>query len=218
MNNYNLLESDYQIIFPENLKKYKNLQVLAIQVEKILKEKIISEISKLAIFKNLEEQSDEILSELAWQFVIDNWQESLSRDIKINLIKNAYWAHSTKGTKLAIEENLKKLSYPVAVKEWFEYGGKPFTFKAIAKSVNKDPDWIDYLIEKIEKYKNCRSVLEVVDLEINREIKEYKIGGFKTLEIEKEYIGMHYDKEKIAKTNFCGYRVIEMEVEKCLKD
>lgn len=214
----NLLTTDYQKIFPENLKKYKNLQALSLQFEEVFKEEVVVEIPKLAIFKNLEEQSDEVLSALAWQFVIDNWKEELDREVKIRLIKEAYWAHSKKGTKLAIEENLRKLNFPVTIFEWYEYGGKPFTFKAIAKSVNKDPEWIDYLTEKIEKYKNCRSVLEVVDLEINREIKEYRIGGFKTQEIEKEYIGMHYDKEKIAKTNFYGYRVIEMEVEKCLKD
>ncbi len=64
----NLLSSDYQKIFPENLKKYKNLKVLAIEFEKNYKKYVISEIEKLAIYKNLELQSNEVLSELAWQF------------------------------------------------------------------------------------------------------------------------------------------------------
>ena len=124
----NLLNTDYQKIFPENLKKYKNLRTLAIEFEKNIKE-VISEVPKLAIYKNLEQQSDEVLSELAYQYTIDNWKESLSKEVKINLIKNAYWAHAKKGTKVAVTENLKKLNYPLEVQEWYEYNGKPFTFK-----------------------------------------------------------------------------------------
>lgn len=209
-----LFTADYQKIFPENLKKYKNLRTLAIEFEKNFKTGIVTEIEKLAIYKNLEIQSDEVLSELAWQYTIDNWQENLPREVKINLIKNAYWAHATKGTKTAVIDNLKKLNYPVTVHEWFEYNGNPFTFKLVANHVNSDPNWIDRLIEIVEKYKNCRSIVDTVDLELNRKTKEIKMGSFITHEIEKEFIGMHYDVDKKSKINKGTFRIIEMEVEK----
>lgn len=210
----NLFTADYQKIFPENLKKYKNLRTLAIEFENSFKENIVSNIDKLAIYKNLEMQSDEVLSELAWQYLIDNWQENLSHEVKINLIKNAYWAHATKGTKTAVIDNLKKLNYPVIVQEWFEYNGNPFTFKLVTNHVDSDPNWVDILIEIVEKYKNCRSVVDTVILELNRKIKEIKMGSFVSSEIGKEFIGIHYDinrKINIYKGNF---RIIEMEVEK----
>lgn len=214
MNNYNLLESDYQIIFPENLKKYKNLQVLAIQFEKILKEKIISEISKLAIFKNLEEQSDEILSELAWQFAIDNWREDLEREVKIKLIKETYWAHSKKGTKKIIEENLKKLNYPIQLSEWFEFNGQPFTFKVTTTKINTSVHWVDDLLEIINKYKNCRSILESICLDRERENAEYRVGNFVISEIEKEYFSNLEDRDIKLKSYQGIYKTIEMEVER----
>lgn len=99
MSKYDLKNTDYQLFFPENLQKYKNLKSLSLELEKQLKKEVVSEVSKLAIFKNLELQSNEVLSELAYQYMIDNWQESLDRNIKIKLIKNAYWSHSKKGTK-----------------------------------------------------------------------------------------------------------------------
>lgn len=210
----NLFNADYQKIFPENLKKYKNLRTLAIEFENSFKENIVSNIDKLAIYKNLELQSDEVLSELAWQYTIDNWQENLPREVKINLIKNAYWAHAKKGTKVAIIENLKKLNYPVMVREWFEYNGKPFTFKLVANHVNSNPNWIDELIEIIEKYKNCRSIVDTVDLEINRETKEIKMGSFVSCEIQKEFIGIHYDVDRKINIHKGTFRIIEMEVEK----
>lgn len=209
-----LINTEYQIFFPENLKKYKNLQVLAIQVEKILKEKIISEISKLAIFKNLEEQSDEILSELAWQFAIDNWREDLEREVKIKLIKETYWAHSKKGTKKIIEENLKKLNYPIQLSEWFEFNGQPFTFKVTTTKINTSVHWVDDLLEIINKYKNCRSILESICLDRERENAEYRVGNFVISEIEKEYFSNLEDRDIKLKSYQGIYKTIEMEVER----
>lgn len=211
MNNYNLKNTDYQLIFPNNLKKYKNLKALSQCIETQLKNNFISKIENIAFFKNLEVQSDEVLSALAYQFSIDNWQESLSHQVKINLIKNAYWAHAKKGTKIAIVENLKKLNYPVTVQEWFEYGGKPFTFKLTLNHINPDPNWIDKLIEIIEKYKNCRSILETTDIDITRKNGIFKFSTFNTKEIQKEFIGIHNDMEKVIPINFKKFRVMEVQ-------
>lgn len=208
----NLKNADYQVIFPENLKKYKNLKIISKQFENLFKEKIVSKIPELAIYKNLELQSDEVLSKLAWQYDVDNWQENLKRDIKIKLLKNAYWAHATKGTKTAVTENLKKLNYPISVYEWWEYGGSPFTFKVVANHINSNYDWIDNLTTIIEKYKNCRSIIETVDLELNREVRNIKMGSFVSCELVKEFIGLHYDIEKKNNIYKGIFRIIEMEV------
>lgn len=206
-----LLDTDYQKIFPENLKKYKNLRTLAIEFEKNIKE-IISEVSKLAIYKNLEQQSDEVLSELAYQYTIDNWKETLTKEIKIKLIKNAYWAHAKKGTKAAITENLKKLNYPLEVQEWYEYNGEPFTFKITTNNLNTNTNWIDELVYILEKYKNCRSILDTVEIETDREKVKYRIGEFKCIELEKEFIGTHSDIYKVLENKNGIFRIIEMEV------
>lgn len=189
MSKYNLCDTDYRFFFPENLKKYKNLKSLSLELEKQLKKEIISQLPKLAIFKNLELQTDEVLSELAYQYMVDNWQENLDREVKIKLIKNAYWSYSKKGTKKIIEENLEKLGYPITLHEWFEYDGKPYTFKVTINHINSDPNWIDKLIEIIGKYKNCRSVIDTTDIEITREISKMKFASFQVKEIEKEFTG-----------------------------
>lgn len=210
MSKYNLCNTDYQLFFPENLKKYKNLKSLSLEFEKQLKKEIISQLPKLAIFKNLELQPNEVLTELAYQYMIDNWQESLDREIKIKLIKSAYWSHSKKGTKKIIEDNLKKLKYPITVKEWFEYGGKPYTFKVTINHINSDLSWSDTLIEIIEKYKNCRSIMDSIGIEINKKNSNLKLASFKTQEIEKEFIGVHRDIAKNSKVYLKSYRMMEV--------
>lgn len=209
-----LRNTEYQFFFPENLKKYKNLKVLSLQIESVFKSQIIPEIDKLAIFKNLDRQSDQVLSQLAWQFSIDNWKENLEREVKIKLIKEAYWAHSKKGTKKIIEENLKKLNYPIQLSEWFEFGGKPFTFKITTTEANTSVYWLENLLEIINKYKNCRSILESVYLDREREKVKYRIGNFVTSEIEREHFSNLKDGD-IELNLFQGiYKTIEMEVER----
>lgn len=212
MNNYNIYNTDYQLLFPNNLKKYKNLKALALQIEKELKINYLSEIEKLAIFKNLSSQSNKVLSQLAWQFSIDNWQESLSKEIKINLIKNAYWAHSKKGTKKAVEDCLKMLGYPITLQEWFEYNGNPYTYKVIISGEAFQETWITELIELIEKYKNCRSILETATIEFNSKNSQYFLGNYKIIEMEKEFIGVHNDIEKYKDLKLGLFRIIEKEV------
>lgn len=209
-----LINTEFQFFFPENLKKYKNLKALSLQIESIFKSQIIPEIDKLAIFKNLDRESDQVLSQLAWQFSVDNWKENLEREVKIKLIKEAYWVHSKKGTKKIIEENLKKLNYPIQLSEWFEFGGKPFTFKITTTEANTSVYWLENLLEIINKYKNCRSILESVYLDREREKVKYRIGNFVTSEIEREYFSSLKDGD-IELNLFQGiYKTIEMEVER----
>lgn len=206
----NLLNTDYQKIFPENLKKYKNLRTLAIEFEKNIK-KVISEVPKLAIYQNLKQQSDEVLSELAYQYTIDNWKESLAREIKIELIKTAYWAHAKKGTKIAITENLKKLNYPLEVQEWFEYGGKPFTFKIFTTHISSVPSWTDDLIYIIRKYKNCRSVLDSIETEQYRKGNNLRIGHYRITEVERTAIRNNFETKHYKNLNNIRYRITEVE-------
>ncbi len=210
----NLLDANYQQIFPENLKKYKNLKILAIEFEKSMKQGVISKLPKLALYKNLEQQSDEVLSELAYQYSIDNWEETLSREVKINLIKNAYWAHAKKGTKVAIMENLKKLNTPVEIKEWFEYNGAPFTFKISSFYPKTEINWIETLIEIIEKYKNSRSICTEYEMRLLDKNSKLKLGSFKVLDLKKEWTA-YYNNFKRNNNMRCGsFRVIELEVKR----
>lgn len=211
MSKYDLKNTDYQLFFPENLQKYKNLKSLSLELEKQLKKEVVSEVSKLAIFKNLELQSNEVLSELAYQYMIDNWQESLDRNIKIKLIKNAYWSHSKKGTKKIIEDNLMKLGYPLELYEWFEYGGAPFIFKIITSYINSEPNWINNIIEIIEKYKNCRSVLEYIEIEQNKPAMKMKVGHWQIKEIELHPKRTN-DFNKYQRMKIARFRILEGEL------
>ena len=183
----NLLNSDYQKIFPENLKKYKNLRMLAIEFENVFKNNIVKNIEKLAIYKNLEIQSNEVLSELAWQFQVENYSEFLTKEQKIALIKGSILQWRTQGTKEAVANGLSKIGYPVKIKEWFEYDGKPFTFKIEANFFIPNEELIRQIKEIVYKYKNSRSILENIEANPISDLKFIKINSFNVCTIERTY-------------------------------
>lgn len=178
MNNYE--NANYNEIFPENLKKYKNLKKIAKNIEETLKKYIVPDISNLAFFYNLELENDNLLDELAWIFSIDGYTSNLPRDIKIKLIKSAYFNHSKKGTKNAIISQLKTLGYYVKLEEWFEYNGKPFTYRLVTEIEVGQDRTLKNILELIESYKNVRSILDSLRI-LRKKEGELFVGAWKEI-------------------------------------
>ena len=208
-----LEQASYISIFPEYLKKYKNLTAFSKNIEKTFKTYIVSKIQNLALFYNLEIQEDKVLDEIAWFFNIDKYRTDLDREIKIKLIKSAYWVHSKKGTKTAVISQLKNLNYEIKIEEWFEYGGRPFTFRLITGNESKDKNWLKNVLSLIEEYKNVRSILEAFYSLREKEYKYY-VAGYKEVFITGKKVNAGEDIE-IKKNIFLGaYKQIRKEIVK----
>lgn len=178
MNNFE--NANYNEIFPENLKKYRNLKEIAKNIENKVKKYIVPEIPNLAFFLNLELENEELLDELAWAFSIDEYSSTLDRDTKIKLIKSAYHNHSKKGTKNTIVSQLKKLGYSIVLEEWFEYGGRPFTYRLTTEIEVGADGKLKNILELIENYKNVRSILDSLRILRKKEIEIF-IGAWKEI-------------------------------------
>ncbi len=118
------------------------------------------------------------LPHLAEQYHItgnEGWLQALSESEKRNLIKSAIKMHRYKGTKYAIEEIFNTLNIVGNVKEWFNYGGKPYYFKVILqifnRSINEETE--TKLRALIDEYKNERSWLEQIEFFLSSLGKEY---------------------------------------------
>lgn len=118
------------------------------------------------------------LPHLAEQYHItgnEGWLQTLSESEKRNLIKSAIKMHRYKGTKYAIEEIFNTLNIVGNVKEWFNYGGKPYYFKVILqifnRSINEETE--TKLRALIDEYKNERSWLEQIEFFLSSLGKEY---------------------------------------------
>ncbi|EGO3133826.1 phage tail protein I, partial [Campylobacter jejuni] len=68
----------------------------------------------------------------------------------------------------AIKEALYAVFPTAVVKEWFEYNGKPYFFKVKVSTTNVsfDERSLNALERLIKNFKNVRSVLETIEIEV----------------------------------------------------
>jgi len=152
-------------LLPPSLAGDEKIRALIESAEPLFEKALENTIYTL-IYSRIAELPEEVLDLLAWQFHVEGWELASSIEEKRNLIKKAIELHSYKGTKWAILQVLKALNLSGEIKEWFEYGGKPYKFKVDLGIQNRKitPELRDKLIKLINEYKNERSWLEEIIL------------------------------------------------------
>ncbi|EAI7242040.1 phage tail protein I [Campylobacter coli] len=121
----------------------------------------LSSITNLAL--NCDERLLPILAN-AYDVSIDGLNEKEAR----KLISKALLLDRYNGTTWAIKEALSAVFPTAVVKEWFNYGGKPYFFKVQVSTTNVsfDERTLNTLERLIKDFKNVRSVLEAIEIEI----------------------------------------------------
>ena len=142
---------------PASIAKDKNIQDLSNVLDTTLVD-IRQRIELILLLPRLNKLPDNILDELAYQFHVDFYRDSFSRDIKVKLIETSILSHRLKGTPYAVEKVCTDVFKSAKVLENWEYGGQPYHFKVcfIEESAT-DLDKINSLIAAINSTKNVRS-------------------------------------------------------------
>ncbi|WP_457679443.1 phage tail protein I [Thermovibrio sp.] len=150
-------------LFPPNLREDKNVQAFAEILDKVFGELTEEDLHKLFVYA-VDSQPEEVLDWLAWQFHVEGYDLAKTVEEKRNLVKNAIELHRYKGTKYAVQKALEAVGVSGEIKEWFEYGGEPYTFKIDLGIQNREitPELHGKLVELINEYKNERSWLDEI--------------------------------------------------------
>lgn len=99
---------------------------------------------------------------------------------KRNLLKTAIVNHKFKGTPSGVKNALQSLGFVVNLQEWQDYGGRPYHFKLKLTSGSQvfSEDLGTKLNALVGEYKNVRSILENLELELSSVSSVPKIGGY----------------------------------------
>lgn len=134
------------------------------------------------LIDNTEESA---LVHLAEQFSVTGYEgwNFVSTDFeKRKLIKEAIQNHKYKGTKYGLIQAFRSIGFEIQVKEWFEYEAEPYHFKLTIISASQDINLVNQ--EKmsllIEEYKNVRSVLDTVEINMPAISNVPFVGGYST--------------------------------------
>lgn len=151
-------DADFMMKFPLALQKDKSMFALG---QLIAEELHITahETEKNIIYANIDELSETWLDVLAYDLHVDWYDYDYPVETKRKIIKNSIRVHQKLGTKYAVETVLQDVYRTAKVVEWFDYGGRPYTFKITVNIGNEglSEDTSREIVSKMQFYKNLRS-------------------------------------------------------------
>ncbi len=151
--------------FPYSLSREERLKKLAdVIAGKLIK--VVGETACVSVFPNVDELPEEVLDILAVDLKIQWYEIDAPISSKRQTVKECIRIHKYKGTKYAVETALRGIYEDVRVLEWNEYGGEPYHFKVVIYDSSNDREKRDRVLQKVDYYKNARSVLEETIFEV----------------------------------------------------
>ena len=174
-------------ILPQNLLRDEQIKAAAQALDAEL-QKITEATKEALLLPRLDELPETVIDLLAWQWHVD-FYEPVGMDVetKRRLIKTSIAWHRIKGTPTGVEQVVSATFDTSYVKEWFEYGGKPYHFKVVTEDVTTDQNVLARMRRAIEAAKNARSWLETIEFILHLQDTE-KAEDTHTLNMHKDTI------------------------------
>lgn len=160
-------------LVPPSIRSDPQVQAAAAAIDKEL-QAVTAAIPTVVLYARIDELPEDVLDVLAWQLHVDFYEPiGFSIDKKRAMIKQSIAWHRHKGTPWAVEQVVSAAFARAEVREWFNYGGKPFRFKVRTIDSLPDDEAYQRLIRAIFTAKNTRSWLdeETSGIEVQREIR-----------------------------------------------
>lgn len=171
----NIYNADLIGTMPFSISQDKEVQRVAKAVEANLN-LAAKCIPLVAVYARIDELPEEILDSLAWQFHMDIYDDGADIEVKRNYVKTAIQYHRYKGTVWAVKEATAAVSKNAEVKEWFDYGGEPYHFKAVTEKPISTLEELRSLIQTMMDAKNVRSWLDGIEYKTASAYKLFSIS------------------------------------------
>ncbi len=164
--------ADFMQSFPQVLNNDETMRIMGIVISEELN-KLSYQTLLAIIYANIDLLPEAVLDILAVDFKVDWYDFDYSLEEKRRVIKDSWNVHRKLGTKYAVETAISAIYPDTKVEEWWEYGGDPYYFKLILDATYEgvDPDKHQRVLERVQYYKNLRSVLEDIEYVVNTEGK-----------------------------------------------
>lgn len=161
MNN-DIFHIDLTRTLPPVLKNDHKMQALSRTIADELQENA-RQIKNNVIYARIDELPEKLLDVLAYDLHIDWYDYDYPVQVKRDLIKTSVRVHRKLGTVYAVETAMGALHPRSEIAEWFDYGGKPFTFKAVIDiSESKIEVDIRKIIKTVNIYKRMTTHMEAI--------------------------------------------------------
>ncbi len=155
---------NFRQLLPAFMRPDSANQALASGIDKIIPN-IAAQVQLLSTWDHIHELDEQELDQLAWELNILWYDYGADIQTKRDLVKNSDLVYRRLGTKWAAESVIRSYFTKGHVTEWFEYDGKPGTFRICATAQGITQDKIDKFISLLRKVKRASAQLERMEIE-----------------------------------------------------
>lgn len=154
-------DSTIKQTLPESIKHDQEVRDISDSIQPKF-DKAYDDILNVLLLPRLDELSEALLDELAWQYHVDFYRDNYTLATKRALIRSAIERHRIKGTPAVVEEVVRTCYQNAVVEEWFEWdGGDPYYFRVLLRAETPAPPLnLTEVLALIDAYKSYRSWLE----------------------------------------------------------
>lgn len=155
---------DFCQLLPTFMRPDPANQALASGMDKIIP-RIAAQVQLLSTWDHIHELDEADLDQLAWELNILWYDYSADIHVKRDLVKNSDLVYRRLGTKWAAESVIRSYFTRGHITEWFEYDGKPGTFRIRATAQGITQEKIDRFISLLKKVKRASAQLERMEID-----------------------------------------------------
>lgn len=119
---------------------------------------------------------EQALDLLAWQLHVEGYEAAVSVQAKRELVQMSLLLHRRRGTPWAVRNALEiALRLPARVRQWFEYGGRPYFFRVRLDVTGAafGPESGQNAFRLIHDHKNVRSWLDCLETHSTHTLVEH---------------------------------------------
>lgn len=139
MNSCGLTKENLLASLPAALREDPSVSALAEAAAEELAKRP-EEIDRLRIYPAVDRLEEPLLDILAHDFKVDWWDANYSLKEKRRTLAGSWRVHKLLGTKAAVETAISAIYPETKVREWFEYGEKPYHFRIDVNVSNEGLD------------------------------------------------------------------------------
>lgn len=164
-------------LLPPNFRDDNEVKAVCYALDR-LHECLYDRIKKTEIWSHIEGVPEDVADYLAAELRTPFYFQNLDLKTKRDMVARTLIWYGKLGTREVIEEIIRLALGSGEVSEWFEHGGKPFTFR-VKTSIPLREDSLQEFMDLLRWVKNTRSHLEKLTVERSKELDVYAAHSMK---------------------------------------
>lgn len=170
-----LQTSDFTSILPENLASQPEVQAIAYALGRQIAT-ICAYADNARVYAAVSQIPETVLDVLAAELRTPAYDENYSLSVKRTLVEGTLTFYMKMGTPYAVNRIIEAIFETGYIKEWFDYDGEPYHFKAYTTNPAITQEDVAEFTRVLSTVKRLSAWLDEIILDLSTEAMNFYIG------------------------------------------